>query len=334
MADKVTEPILGLYLMAQNHTQAWTMHALTYHRIMRKALTLGFLATVLAIFGIPAQAANTTTLVAVGDVARSGGGQYKTAQLTKKLKPQHVLLLGDLAYSNGSNSDFTKYFEPAWGSVLNTIPTMAIPGNHEYRTANVAGYRALTKKYALPKTGTNLWWTKNVGSWTVIGLDSEKTSSSAQRQFLASALSANNGRPTIVVWHKPTFTRGQHQKDRCVSAAWWNTVSNDRDVKIVMWGHDHNYEQVDRSSSDATANYCSTFLKSPNHLMTTFVIGTGGAELRDCVSPNIAGELLCGTSKKNYGVLKLTLTSNSYSWSFRQVDGSTGIQKDSGTHSF
>lgn len=303
-------------------------------------MAISFFATVLAIFANPVQAANTTTLVAVGDIARINGGQNKTAQLTKNLKPHAVLLMGDLAYLNGSKSDFTKYFEPAWGLVLNTIPTLTVPGNHEYRTANAAGYRAFVKKHKLPKTGTNLWWARNIGSWTVIGLDSERTSSSKQRQFLTQTLAANNGRPTIVMWHKPTFTRGQHQADRCASSNWWNTISTDSDVKIVLWGHDHNYEQVDHSERDSVVTYCRTLLRAPNHLMTTFVVGTGGAELRDCISPDIPGELICGKSTRNYGVLKLTLTPHSYAWSFRQVDNftkrptSTGIQKDSGTHSF
>ena len=340
MADKVTEPIVGAYLIPRNHAQALNIGLLTYHRIMRKALIFGFLAAMLALFGMPAHAASTTTIVAVGDVARLHGGQYKTAQLTKNLKPNAVLIAGDLAYRNGSTANFTDYFEPAWRSVLTKYPTLAVPGNHEYNTANAAGYRSLVKKYSLPKTGRNLWWTKNIDGWTIIGLDSERTSSTTQRNFLTTTLRNNNGRPTIVMWHKPTFTRGLHVLDRCITSSWWNTISADADVKIVLWGHDHNYEQVDHSAHDAAATYCDTKLRAPNHLMTTFVVGTGGAELRGCTVPNVAGELLCGTSTKNYGVLKLTLTSHSYAWSFRRVDdftkrpSSTGIQKDSGSHSF
>ena len=324
----------------QNHLQELKKPRLTYHRIMRKALALGFFAITVSVCAGPAQASSTTTIVAVGDIARSGGGQYKTAQLTKNIKPNAVLLLGDLAYSSGSTSNFTNYFEPAWASVLTKYPTLAIPGNHEYRTTNATGYRALVKKYSLPKTGANLWWVKNINGWTIIGLDSERASSATQRDFLTTTLRNNNGRPTILMWHKPTFTRGQHQSDRCISTSWWNTVSADEDVKIVLWGHDHNYEQVDHSSRDAAATYCDTDLRAPNHVMTTFVIGTGGAELRSCLTRDITGELLCGTSTKNYGVLKLSLTPHSYAWSFRRVDdftqrpSSTGVQKDSGSHSF
>ncbi|MEY2772795.1 MAG: hypothetical protein RJB51_216, partial [Actinomycetota bacterium] len=80
----------------------------------------------------PAQANTTVTIVAVGDVAMARGGQAKTAALTKNLKPQQVLLMGDLVYKSGTDKEFNKYFLPKWKSLL--PKTWAVPGNHEYRT--------------------------------------------------------------------------------------------------------------------------------------------------------------------------------------------------------
>jgi len=62
----------------------------------------------------PAQANTTVTIVAVGDVAMARGGQAKTATLTKNLKPQQVLLMGDLVYKSGTDKEFNKYFLPKW----------------------------------------------------------------------------------------------------------------------------------------------------------------------------------------------------------------------------
>ena len=273
----------------------------------------------------PAQANSTVTIVAVGDVARAKGGQTKTAALTKNLKPQQVLLLGDLAYQSGSDAEFKKYFLPKWKSLL--PKTWAVPGNHEYKTANAAGYRNLVSQNSMPATGDDLWWVKQTGEWSVIGLDSEAISgTSGKRQigFLKRALIRNEGRPTIVTWHRPTFSRGNHgnQLDTLV---FWNLVSADKDVKLVLWGHDHNYEQVERTVATGTAN---------EHRVNTFVIGTGGADLRKCKTPNIAGELICG-SKNNYGVLQLKLEDDAYSWSYRNANGNKlGRQLDSGRISF
>ena len=147
----------------------------------------------------PARANTTVTIVAVGDVAMAKGGQAKTAALTKNLKPQQVLLLGDLVYKSGTDQEFNKYFLPKWKSLL--PKTWAVPGNHEYRTANAAGYRNLIAQNSMPATGENLWWVKQTGAWSVIGLDSEVLTGATgdkQIEFLKQTLRDNDGRPTIV----------------------------------------------------------------------------------------------------------------------------------------
>jgi predicted phosphodiesterase len=273
----------------------------------------------------PAQADSSVTIVAVGDVARAGGAQAKTAALTKNLKPSQVLLIGDLAYQKGSDKEFKKYFLPAWKQILSK--SWAVPGNHEYGTTNAAGYRNVITKYSMPSTDGNLWWVKQTSNWSVIGLDSEALTGDTgtkQLSFLRQALLENDGRPTIVTWHRPTFSRGYHG-DQTDTQQIWDLVSADKDVKLVLWGHDHNYEQVERTIASGTAN---------EHKVNTIVVGTGGADLRACNTPNIPGELICG-KKNNYGVLELTLNTNSYSWSFQNVNGKKlGKQLDSGSVTF
>jgi 3',5'-cyclic AMP phosphodiesterase CpdA len=278
----------------------------------------------------PAQASrkvanSSVTIVAVGDIAKSRGGQAKTAALTKNLKPKQVLLLGDLVYKSGTDKEFKKYFLPKWKSLLSK--SWAVPGNHEYRTKNASGYRNLVKKYSMPSTGRDLWWAKRTGDWSVIGLDSEAlTGDSGKRQiaFLQKALKRNDGRPTIVTWHRPTFSRGHHGNQADTNVL-WDIVSADADVKLVLWGHDHNYEQVERPVQSGTG---------AEHKVNTFVVGTGGASLRNCKTPNIPGELICG-KKNNYGVLQLKLQENGYSWSYRNANGKKlGRQLDKGKVAF
>jgi 3',5'-cyclic AMP phosphodiesterase CpdA len=272
-----------------------------------------------------AQANSPVTIVAVGDIAKSGGGQAKTAKLTKNLKPKQVILMGDLVYQSGTDEEFREYFLPKWKSLL--TKSWAVPGNHEYRTKNASGYRNLISKYSMPSTGTDLWWTKKTGAWSVIGLDSEAlTGDSGTRQiaFLRKALLANDGRPTIVTWHRPTFSRGHHGNQADTNAL-WDIVSADADVKLVLWGHDHNYEQVERKVQVGA---------SGSRKLNTFVVGTGGANLRKCKTKNIPGELICG-KKKNSGVLQLKLSKNGYSWSYRNANGNKfGKQLDSGRVTF
>lgn len=272
-----------------------------------------------------ANASDPTVIVAVGDIARSGGGQEKTAQLTSNLNPDKVLLIGDLVYDKGTDSEFKKYFLPYWKKFLSK--SYAVPGNHEYKTTAANGYRKIVTDYKLPRTGSNFWWAKKVDGWTIIGLDSEALSGSAgtaQINFLKQALKDNNNRPTIVTWHRPTYSRGSHGNQDDTKKL-WNIVSADKDVKLVLWGHDHNYEQVQRTVLRGTAN---------ERKINTFVVGTGGANLRTCKTANISGELICGKTN-NYGVLQLKLEQGGYSWSFRNANGSkSGRVLDSGRVNF
>lgn len=272
----------------------------------------------------PSQSAGATQyVVAVGDIASSvNGPQVGVAALTKSLDPDAVLLLGDLAYKKGSNSDFATKFLPSWDSVLKGYPTYAVPGNHEYKTKNANGYRKVVSTYSLPKTSKDLWWAKNVGSYTFIGLDSEGIGSGKklnakgkrEKKFLTNALAAANGRPTIVTWHRPRYSSGPHgnQTDIGVTTL-WNLVSADTDVKLVLWGHDHDFEQTDVQVAGRT--------------LTTMVVGAGGAEPYDCSSATCVDHV--------YGVLGMTLADKKIDWEFRTTDlPNTGKVLTSGTISW
>ncbi len=235
-------------------------------------------------------------LVAVGDIARSGGAQSRTASAAAKRLPQRLVALGDLAYSTGSKSNFANYYNPSYGRFK--AITWPVPGNHEYGTSNASGYRAYFGITA------NTWWAHRIGGWTVIGLDSEKAASSAQLTFLKSSLAANNGRPTIVVWHRPRFSTGMHG-DATDTQKLWFAAATDRDVRIVLWGHDHDYERMS--------------VPVGSRAVQAFVVGTGGAELRPFAAKarSITVKRIAGT----YGVLDLRLRSTGWSWFFVRTDG-------------
>jgi len=286
----------------------------------------------------PSQASTAdVTIVAVGDIAKYvNGAQTKTAALTVALKPSHVLLLGDLAYMYGQRADFKSKFDPSWGKlVAATIPTIAVPGNHEYSKSAVAdGYRAAANTYRFPITArsgelADLWSSTRIGAWTIIGLDSEGlTSSTASNRlnakgtrevaFLKAQLAANNGRPTIVMWHRPRFSTGPHgnQTDIGVTSL-WKVSSADIDVKVALFGHDHIFEPVQRSIA-ATSSV-------PAHTVLTMTVGTGGADLYKCSGVHCI--------KNSYGVAKLTLHATSLDWKFIAVSNTamTGKVLKSGT---
>lgn len=277
-----------------------------------------------ALLAAPSQSAESSLyVVAVGDIASTvNGPQVGVASLTKALNPNAVLLLGDLAYKKGSNSDFNTKFLPSWGSVLSNYPTYAIPGNHEFKTKNASGYRKVVSAYKLPKTGNDLWWSKNLGDYTIIGLDSEGLGTGAklnakgkrEKKFLTKALVAANGRPTIVTWHRPRYSSGPHGNQSDIGVATlWNLVSVDADVKLVLWGHDHDFETNEISVAGRN--------------LMTMVVGTGGAEAYDCTGATCIDHI--------FGALVMTLSAKKIDWEFRSTETSDkGTVLKSGTISW
>jgi 3',5'-cyclic AMP phosphodiesterase CpdA len=254
----------------------------------------------------PAVTYPTARLLVVGDIARSGGAQSRTAAVIKARSPWRVMTLGDNAYNSGSSSEFAKYYAPSYGQFKPI--TWPLPGNHEYNTSGAAGYR---KYFGI--TGTTWWWHR-AGAWIVIGLDSERVGSSAQLTFLKDVLARNNGKPTIVAWHRPRYSLGEHGDQRDTDRL-WSAIKNDRDVRIVLWGHDHDYERMAVPIAGRTSR------------IQAFVVGTGGAELRPMRSK---GSRTWSWKRvtRTYGVLELQLRQTSWTWAFRRTDGTIA---DSGT---
>jgi hypothetical protein len=255
---------------------------------------------------LPAVTYPTARILVVGDIARSGGAQSRTAALIKARKPWRVMTLGDNAYNSGSTSEFSKYYAPYYGQFKPI--TWPLPGNHEYNTSGASGY----KKY-FGITGTTWWWHR-AGAWVVIGLDSERVGSATQLTFLKNVLARNNGKPTVVAWHRPRYSLGEHGDQRDTDRL-WSVIKNDRDVRIVLWGHDHNYERM------------AVPIAGRSSRIQAFVVGTGGAELRGMRSPGArtwSWKRITGT----YGVLELQLRQTSWTWAFRRTNGTIA---DSGT---
>ncbi len=136
-------------------------------------------ATLTATVGALRGTATATTsfhLVAVGDIAREGGAQAATAAVVAGARPAGAAAAGRHGVRQRLGGDFASWYDPAYGRFRSI--SWPLPGNHEYRTANAAGFRTY-----FGVTGTT-WWAKRAGAWLVLGLDSEKVGSAAQRAFV------------------------------------------------------------------------------------------------------------------------------------------------------
>jgi hypothetical protein len=87
-------------------------------------------------------------------------------------------------------------------------------------------------------------------------------------------------------------------------------VRRDKDVKLLVWGHDHDYERMAIPVAGRS---------SP---LTAFVVGTGGAEQRNATTRDTRtwSEFF---DNSDYGVLDLRLAEQSFSWAFVTIAGRT-----------
>jgi hypothetical protein len=231
-----------------------------------------------------------------------------------------VQTLGDNVNNDGSTSafdaEYTKLYAPNWGSFLNV--THALMGNHDtYPPGGTVPYYSYFGAHAGPN-GKG-YYSYDIGSnWHVIALNAQCSqaggcgTTSAQYKWLSSDLAANSKQCVLVVWHQPRWTSGRHTDD-ATYAAWWTLLYKYK-VDIVANGHNHNYERF---------NLINDKEQAAADGIREFVVGTGGAPgdgytyASHPLDPNEA----IRSQKATYGVLQLTLNSNSYSWKFLQAAG-------------
>ena len=282
--------------------------------------TAAFLATIV-VFGLyaarPAQAA-IETLVGAGDIGSCNWDRDQaTATLLDNI-PGTVFTAGDNAYPSGTFAQFQNCYGPTWGRhYARTRPSV---GNHDYRTSGASGYYRYFGAAAGP-SGQG-YYSYNLGDWHIVVLNSMCqtiggcSARSPQAQWLRGDLAANPRRCTLAYWHHPVFTSGEHGNDPRMRPTFQILYDNNAD--LVINGHDHDYERFAPQTPSGTAD--------PARGIREIVVGTGGAKLRPfaTIRPN--------SEKRNantWGVIKLTLTANSYSWQFVPVAGQTFT--DSGT---
>jgi hypothetical protein len=242
----------------------------------------------------------------------------ETAALVTSIAPSAVLLMGDVQYDRATLSDFNTYYQPTWGAHKSI--TFPASGNHEYLTAGAAGYFDYFNGAGVQtgRAGTRGqgYYSFNLGAWHIIALNSNCTSiggcgaGSAQETWLRADLAANPAACTMAFWHHPLFSSGAHGNNPSMQALW--KALYDFGADLVLAGHDHNYERFGAQSS--------TGFPEPTRGIRSFVVGTGGREMRGFGSVKANSEF---RNSNSLGVLKLTLHAASYDWQFVPVTGHT-----------
>lgn len=248
-------------------------------------------------------------LVGAGDIAHcSSAGDEATANLIDSL-PGTVFTTGDNVYPDGTAAEFANCYEPSWGR--HKARTYPSPGNHDYHTADGAGYF----NYFGPRAGEpgRGYYSYDLGEWHIIVLNSNLPveAGSPQEQWLRADLATRPAACTLAYWHHPRFSSGSlHGSNRRMQPLW--EALYDFGADVVLAGHEHNYERFAPQDPRGVAD--------PARGIRQFVIGSGGRSHYPFGQPLPTSEV---RNDDTYGVLKLTLHSGSYSWEFVPEAGKT-----------
>lgn len=248
----------------------------------------------------------SAVLVGAGDIAACGSrGTEATAALLDQVDGT-VFTAGDNAYFQGTMLQYMQCYDPTWGRHKGR--TRPSPGNHEYETPGASAYFEYFGPSAGPR-GVG-YYSFDIGAWHVVSMNSNVPASegSAQVQWLREDLAATNARCVAAIWHHPLFSSGQNGPQPMMRDVW--RVLREAGADVVIAGHDHIYERFARQDESGRATTGG---------LRQFTIGTGGAELTSPVRVAANSEVRGAA----FGVLKLTLNPESYSWQFLPVPPAT-----------
>jgi acid phosphatase type 7 len=262
-------------------------------------------------------------IAAAGDIACGTGStgasckQKETSDIISNINPIAVLPLGDIQYESGAFVDFNTFYNPSWGRFLTkTYPAL---GNHEYLSANASGYfdyyNGVGNFTGRAGDRGKGYYAFNVGAWRLYALNSNCSPAggcgvgSAQEKWLRADLVAHPKSCVLAYFHHPLYSSG----GRATTAVRpLYQALYDNNAEVVLTGHDHSYERF--APQDANGNLNTT------KGIREFVVGTGGRNHTPFVITVPNSEV---KNADTFGVLKMTLNANSYSWQFMPIPGQT-----------
>jgi len=156
-----------------------------------------------------------------------------------------ALHAGDLINSSNVDAEWGEWHESA-GWLNATVPTVAVPGNHEY---SIVGLKPTVSRhwrpqFSFPTNGPEgleetCYWFEYQGV-RFVALDSNKRQEE-QAEWLDRTLSdLPPARWTIVTFHHPIFSAAKN-RDNGTLRSLWKPLFDKHGVDLALTGHDHAY---------------------------------------------------------------------------------------------
>lgn len=262
------------------------------------------------------------------------------------------LWLGDNAYSNGTDAEYTTNVFNVYGNLFNKLPVLPELGNHDY---GQTGYLSSTSRgttapyfniFAIPtNSGTEKYYSTDYGNVHFIGLDSYGSYNSLTSPMYAWLQNdlANNKLPWVVVyWHHPPYTKGSHDSDTEIELIDMRTnivpLLEQYGVDLVLGGHSHIYERSkfikDHFGLESTFDnnlypFGNVVQSSTNNFTKSSLRGDGTVYVVCGVSGQAGGSTSAGyphnamqvSTSSNNGSLILDINNNTLNCKFLTTSG-------------
>lgn len=269
-----------------------------------------------------AAVSRAVTFVGAGNIASCGTNNDEATAKIIDATSGAVFTLGDNAFENGTDSEYATCYDPTWGRHLSR--TYAVLGNHDYQSGSANGAFNYYGDRVGPRDKG--YYSLDLGAWHIIVLNDNSgfvpyAADSPQGQWLAADLDANTKRCTIAMWHVPYFlssnTEGYTQNPEHKKL--WDALYA-KGVDLVLNGHQHHYERFAAMAPDGTLD--------PVNGIREINVGTGGESV---ALPTVAIHPNSEVRASAFGVLKLSLRADSYSWEFLPIAGESFSDSGSGS---
>lgn len=169
------------------------------------------------------------------------------------------LMLGDNAYSNGTDGEYQNAVFNMYPELLKRTPLWPTLGNHDGQSADSATESGpYYDIFTLPRnaeigglaSGTEAYYSFDYGDIHFICLDSydsNRSTSGAMMTWLENDIAATSQKWLIAFWHHPPYSKGSHNSD--TEGAMIDMRQNalpileSYGVDLVFSGHSHAYER-------------------------------------------------------------------------------------------
>ncbi|MFQ5641182.1 MAG: choice-of-anchor D domain-containing protein, partial [bacterium] len=180
-------------------------------------------------------------------------------QFTQDRDTDLWLMLGDNAYSSGTDAEYQAAVFDMYPQMLRKSVLWATLGNHDRRTLSTPGPYPYYEIFTLPKngeagglpSGAEAYYSFDYGNIHFICLNSATSSlrkpQSPMWVWLAEDLASNDKDWTIAFWHHPPYSKGTHDSDVSKQSIMMRQLAlpilEEGGVDLVLSGHSHTYER-------------------------------------------------------------------------------------------